>query len=55
MSPDERSRVLDVFRGVVDEFLAGHPEIGIEGERELVPFSDGVDGAFVARLRKRRD
>ncbi|HXT40844.1 MAG TPA: 16S rRNA (cytosine(967)-C(5))-methyltransferase RsmB [Candidatus Angelobacter sp.] len=38
--------------GVVNKFLAGHPEFKLESERELLPFEDGVDGAFVGRLRK---
>lgn len=37
---------------VVEEFLSGHPEFRKETVRELVPFIDGVDGAYVARLRK---
>ena len=38
-------------RQVVDEFLAGHSGWQLEGERELLPFVEGVDGAYVARLR----
>lgn len=37
---------------VVKEFLAGHPDFKLESERELLPFVDGVDGAYVARLVK---
>jgi 16S rRNA (cytosine967-C5)-methyltransferase len=35
---------------VVRAFLAGHPDIKLAGERELLPFRDGVDGAYVATL-----
>ncbi len=37
---------------VVGRFLAAHPEFGREHERELRPFRDGVDGAYVACLRR---
>lgn len=37
---------------VVAELLARRPEFRLESERELRPFSDAVDGAYVARLRK---
>lgn len=37
---------------VVKEFLAAHPTFKLESERELVPFRDGVDGAYVAKLRQ---
>ena len=47
LEPEENS-------GVVKEFLGSHPEFNLEWERELLPFSDGVDGAYVARLRRRR-
>jgi 16S rRNA (cytosine967-C5)-methyltransferase len=36
--------------GVVERFLALHTGFKLERTRELRPFSDGVDGAFVARL-----
>lgn len=36
---------------VVQEFLSGHPGFKLERERELLPFSDNADGAFVARLK----
>ena len=39
--------------GVVKEFLASHPEFNLERQRELLPFSDGVDGTFVATLHRR--
>jgi 16S rRNA (cytosine967-C5)-methyltransferase len=38
---------------VVREFLTGRPEFKLERERELLPFADGVDGAYVARISKR--
>lgn len=37
---------------VVKAFLGRHPEFSLEKQRQLLPFTDGVDGAFVARLRK---
>jgi 16S rRNA (cytosine967-C5)-methyltransferase len=37
---------------VVQEFLRAHPDFKLERERELLPFIDNVDGAFVARLKK---
>ena len=36
---------------VVQEFLAAHPQFKLESERELLPFRDGVDGGYVAKLR----
>ncbi len=36
---------------VVARFLASHPGFTLETERTLDPVRDGVDGAFVARLR----
>ena len=38
---------------VVKEFLAGHEHFKLESERELLPFADGVDGAYVAKFLKR--
>ena len=38
---------------VVKEFLARNPDFQMETERELLPFADGVDGTYVARLLKR--
>jgi 16S rRNA (cytosine967-C5)-methyltransferase len=35
---------------VVKEFLDGHKDFKLESQRELLPFADGVDGAFVARI-----
>jgi len=34
----------------VKHFLAGQPAFRLQAERELLPFRDGVDGAYVARL-----
>jgi 16S rRNA (cytosine967-C5)-methyltransferase len=39
-------------QALVSSFLSRHPEIRFELERELLPFADGVDGAYVARLAK---
>ncbi|HUD46198.1 MAG TPA: 16S rRNA (cytosine(967)-C(5))-methyltransferase RsmB [Candidatus Baltobacteraceae bacterium] len=38
---------------VVKEFLGAHPQFQLEGQRQLLPFTDQVDGAYVAKLRKR--
>ena len=38
--------------GVVQEFMAAHQNFKLESTRELLPFADEVDGAFVARLEK---
>ncbi len=35
---------------VAKEFLSGHAEFKLEYERELLPFADQVDGAYVAKL-----
>jgi 16S rRNA (cytosine967-C5)-methyltransferase len=37
---------------VVARFIEVHPGFVLEGERQLLPFVDGVDGAYVARLRQ---
>ncbi len=37
---------------VVKEFLREHENFRLENERELLPFADNVDGAYVARLKK---
>jgi 16S rRNA (cytosine967-C5)-methyltransferase len=34
------------------EFLRGNPAFKLESERQLLPFADAVDGAYVAHLRK---
>lgn len=41
-------------QGVVKQFLADHPGFKLERERELLPFADGVDGAYVAMLVRAR-
>jgi len=46
LEPEENS-------GVVKQFLDGHPGFKLETERQLLPFADGVDGAYVARLKQR--
>jgi 16S rRNA (cytosine967-C5)-methyltransferase len=37
---------------VVREFLRGHKNFKLETERQLLPFADHMDGAFVARLQR---
>ncbi|HYT61333.1 MAG TPA: transcription antitermination factor NusB [Haliangiales bacterium] len=37
---------------VVKEFLATHTEFTMESERDLVPFEDGVDGAYGAKFQR---
>jgi len=37
---------------VVTRFLTDHPGFALEHERELVPFRDGVDGTYVACLKR---
>ena len=37
-------------RGVIDAFLKEQPQMQLVSERQLLPFVDGVDGAYVARL-----
>ena len=38
--------------GVVQQFLAAHPDWKLVAERQLLPWVDGVDGAYVAKLEK---
>lgn len=45
LEPEENTQV-------VHAFLASQPEFKLERERELLPFADGVDGAYAARLIK---
>jgi 16S rRNA (cytosine967-C5)-methyltransferase len=45
LEPEENSEV-------VKEFLREHKNFKLESERELLPFADNVDGAFVAKLVK---
>lgn len=37
---------------VVKAFIADHSNFKLESERQLLPFADGVDGAYVARLKR---
>jgi 16S rRNA (cytosine967-C5)-methyltransferase len=37
---------------VVNEFLGGHADFKLERTRELLPFVEGVDGTYVARLTR---
>jgi 16S rRNA (cytosine967-C5)-methyltransferase len=37
---------------VVKQFLNAHADFKLESEHELLPFADGVDGAYVARIVK---
>ena len=45
LEPEENGEVVRLF-------LAEYPQFKLEKERELLPFVDGVDGAFVAKLGK---
>ncbi len=36
--------------GVVEEFLADHPELTLHSTRDALPFRDKTDGAFAARI-----
>jgi 16S rRNA (cytosine967-C5)-methyltransferase len=38
---------------VVKEFLQEQPNFALENERQLLPFANGVDGAYVARLGRK--
>jgi 16S rRNA (cytosine967-C5)-methyltransferase len=44
LEPEENSEV-------VQEFLREHKNFKLESQRELLPFSDSTDGAFVARMK----
>lgn len=37
---------------VIRDFLASYPAFSLKSERQLLPFTDGVDGAYVARLAR---
>lgn len=39
-------------REVVQQFLSEQRGFTLEHERELLPFVDGVDGAYVAKIRR---
>ncbi len=43
LEPEENSEV-------VNAFLEANPNFKLETERQLLPFADGVDGAYVAKL-----
>jgi 16S rRNA (cytosine967-C5)-methyltransferase len=45
LEPEENSQL-------VHQFLAAQPKFKLERERQLLPFADSVDGAYVARLRR---
>ena len=45
LEPEENSEV-------VKQFLAGNGSFKLEAERQLLPFDEGVDGAYVARLER---
>ena len=45
LEPEENSEV-------VKEFLGDHTDFKLERERELLPFVDGADGAYVARIKR---
>jgi 16S rRNA (cytosine967-C5)-methyltransferase len=46
LEPEENSEV-------IKQFVAEHAGFKLESERELLPFADNVDGAFVARLKNK--
>jgi len=37
---------------VIQEFLVGHPDFRLANERTVLPFVEGIDGTYVARLAK---
>ncbi len=45
LEPEENSEV-------VDEFLAAHTDFKLGRVRELLPFIEGVDGTYVARMMR---
>jgi len=40
----------DENAGQIERFLADHPEFKLAGSRQILPFRDGTDGAYAARL-----
>ena len=46
LEPEENSEL-------VKDFVESHSAFELESERELLPFIDSVDGAYVARIRRR--
>jgi 16S rRNA (cytosine967-C5)-methyltransferase len=47
LEPEENS-------GVMDRFLGQHADFKLDRTRELLPFEEGVDGTYVARMAKHR-
>jgi 16S rRNA (cytosine967-C5)-methyltransferase len=45
LEPEENSEV-------VKQFLSDHAGFKLDSERELLPFVDNVDGAYVARMKR---
>ena len=39
--------------GLMETWLIEHPELELAGTREALPFRDGTDGAFAARIHRR--
>ena len=39
--------------GLVEAFLADHPELELRATREALPFRDHTDGAFAARIERK--
>jgi 16S rRNA (cytosine967-C5)-methyltransferase len=40
---------------VVAQFISGHRQFQVLAEQELIPFVDNVDGAYVARITRRKN
>lgn len=47
LEPEENEQLITAF-------LADHPSFELARQRELLPFTDSVDGAFVVKLRRRK-
>ena len=45
LEPEENGKI-------VKQFLSDHTDFKLESERELLPFVNGVDGAYVVRMKK---
>lgn len=39
--------------GLIESWLADHPQLELAGTREALPFRDATDGAFAARIQRR--
>jgi 16S rRNA (cytosine967-C5)-methyltransferase len=39
-------------RESIEQFLREQPDFRLADQRELLPFVDGVDGAYIARLER---